>query len=151
MQALNAAKETDRGERKVWWSLCLSECPVVAWKRRLQEENTGLPFGGLQDAAALINPSLGRVLWRWGELQSCCQLHSWFLSAVRGLTAGEASLCAWGLYYRAGDCPAWLFPSPEQGCWSQVSASCLEPQKERLTKWNWYCSSNTAHAIQCIN
>lgn len=71
MWNVNAVEETDREERKTcggaggrWVSV---SAPTVACQRRgwLQKEHVGLCFCGVQDAAHLIQPFLGRVLQRW--------------------------------------------------------------------------------------
>lgn len=103
----------------VWVSVRVVACWRRGWPR---EDHVGLCFGGVQDAACLIQPLLGRVLWRRRESQSCCQLLSWFPSVARGLTAGGASLCTWGPCHRAGGFSAWLCASPQQGCRSQAPA-----------------------------
>lgn len=60
-------EETDRKEKKTWGSLGLSECPCggLLEKRVAAGGALGLRFCGVQDAACLIQPFLGRVLWRW--------------------------------------------------------------------------------------
>lgn len=131
MWNVNAAEEADGEERETRggrWSLGLGELPP----RWLAGEGGGCgrSWWGCASGAHRVLLALPSPFWvgcRGGAESpgpavgftagSCRRRGAWLLA--KHLSPAPGPCC------RAGGFAAWLFASPQRGCWSQGSAACL--------------------------